>query len=476
MGIESILIFAVLSAATRLMSKGALREWFLYTASILAVFWLQPELEVRGLDFWLPMLSLVICVLSWVVVSPLETRRTRANVAALAAAAGLVLLLGLARYLDVGMLLTASQPPPIEWVLVGLGLSAGLVWLAGVRSINFGKIFWILLTLLLGILIVVKTPAIAQAVSVGLRTLTGQGITRASGLDLRWLGLSYLVFRIIHTLRDQQAGRKSNFTLREYMIYLLYFPSFTAGPIDRLERFLKDLRSPAADAGDDWIVGGRRLVIGLFKKFVLADGLALLALNATNAPQVQSGGWAWVMLYAYSFQIFFDFSGYTDIALGLGWLSGVRLPDNFNAPYLRTNLTTFWNNWHMTLTQWFRAYYFNPLTRVLRRSSPTLSANVVLVIMQTSTMALIGLWHGVTWNFLIWGLWHGLGLFVQNRYSEWAAPKFGDLEARPVMRRVLNITGGLLTFHYVALGWVWFALPEPGVSLRMISRLFGGWF
>jgi alginate O-acetyltransferase complex protein AlgI len=99
---------------------------------------------------------------------------------------------------------------------------------------------------------------------------------------------------------------------------------------------------------------------------------------------------------------------------------------------------------------------------------------VVLVIMQTSTMALIGLWHGGTWNFLIWGLWHGLGLFVQNRYSEWVAPKLGNLESHPWKRRFMNGIGVFFTFHYVALGWVWFALPDPGLSLRIFSRLFGG--
>jgi D-alanyl-lipoteichoic acid acyltransferase DltB (MBOAT superfamily) len=474
MGIESILIFVCISAAARAALKGAPREWFLYIASILAMFWLQPELAVRGLDFWLPIISLFLCLLCWAVVSQPETRWTHTNWIPLAVSAGLVLLLALTRYLDAGKIMTPSPPPPLEWVLVGMGLSAGLVWLAGFASLKSVKISWILLVSLIGLLIVVKTPAIAEMVSMGLRTLSGQGTARASALDLRWLGLSYLLFRIVHTLRDWQGGRKFNLNLREFLIYLLFFPTFTAGPIDRLERFLKDLRAPALDAGEDWLEGGKRLAAGLFKKFVLADSLALVALSATNAAQVRSGGWAWLMLYAYAFQIFFDFSGYSDIAIGLGRLLGFRLPENFNAPYLKTNLTLFWNNWHMTLTQWFRAYYFNPLTRTLRRSRPTLAAVWILLFMQVSTMALIGLWHGVSWNFLIWGLWHGLGLFAQSRYSEWAASKWSDLHGRPVLRQILSIASGLLTFHYVALGWVWFALPDTGQSLRVISILFGG--
>jgi D-alanyl-lipoteichoic acid acyltransferase DltB (MBOAT superfamily) len=217
--------------------------------------------------------------------------------------------------------------------------------------------------------------------------------------------------------------------------------------------------------------------MGLFKKFVVADGLALAALNATNAAQVHSTGWLWVLLYAYSLQIFFDFSGYTDIAIGLGRLVGIALPENFNAPYLKPNLTQFWNNWHMTLTQWFRAYYFNPLTRSLRSSVRTggrkLSAAVIIFVTQLTTFVLIGLWHGITWNFVLWGAWHGLGLFVQNRYSEWARPHLPDLSARPALKQGLAVAGGLLTFHYVALGWVWFALPSAGLSWQVFLKLFG---
>ena len=120
---------------------------------------------------------------------------------------------------------------------------------------------------------------------------------------------------------------------------------------------------------DSTLIGGKRIIIGIFSKFVLADGLALIALNNINSRQVNSTGWLWVMLYAYAFRIFFDFSGYTDIAIGMGQLLGIQLPENFEKPYLKQNLTLFWNSWHITLAQWFRAYFFNPLTRALRANS-----------------------------------------------------------------------------------------------------------
>src|SRR5690606_15453433 len=164
----------------------------------------------------------------------------------------------------------------------------------------------------------------------------------------------------------KQTGRLPSVDLSEYITYVLFFPAFTAGPIDRIERFIKDLRQPYEGLSQEKLFeAGQRLIIGLFKKFVIADSLALIALNDMNATQVTSTIWMWVLVYSYAFQIYFDFSGYTDIALGIAKFVGIHLPENFSAPYLKPNLTQLWNNWHMTLTQWFRSYFFNPITRWL---------------------------------------------------------------------------------------------------------------
>jgi D-alanyl-lipoteichoic acid acyltransferase DltB (MBOAT superfamily) len=179
-----------------------------------------------------------------------------------------------------------------------------------------------------------------------------------------------------------------------------------------------------------------------------------------------------VLLYAYALRIYFDFAGYTDIALGLGRWLGVRLPENFSAPYLKTNMTAFWNSWHITLAQWFRAYFFNPATRVLRSSSARLPVWLVILVGQAGTMLLIGLWHGVTWNFAAWGLWHAAGLFAHNRWSDWMRPRMTTLEQHPTLRRLGSLAGWLLTFHYVTLGWVWFVLPDIRLSLLVFQKLF----
>jgi alginate O-acetyltransferase complex protein AlgI len=283
--------------------------------------------------------------------------------------------------------------------------------------------------------------------------------------------LSYIAFRIIHTLRERMSGRLPAVSLQEYVSYIFFFPAITAGPIDRLERFIEDLRRPLNLTQEDWRFTAERLAWGLLKKFVLADSLALMALNIQNAPQIQSAGWAWIILYAYSLQIFFDFSGYTDIAIGLARLLGIRLPENFNAPYARPNLTQFWSNWHMTLTQWFRAYFFNPLTRALRERK--WSAWSVILTTQLATMILIGLWHGVTWNFVIWGAWHGLGQFIHNRWLDAFRSPISEWANTPARQSLLYWSGWALTFNYVALGWVWFVLPTPEMAVKFIAKLFG---
>ena len=471
MTLTLILVFIAVAALLGLGTRNRWRLPLLLGISALAVYALQPALPVRGLDFWLPTATLSITTLTWILTTPPEQRSWRTNWLAAAILGGIVLALGLTRYLGLSLPLTASRPPQTLQLLVWLAIIA----LAAFLLTRFAKPGKALLTaafvFVILLFVVLKVPALAALVSVGLRSLNHQSTNLASALDLRWLGFSYIAFRLLHTLRDRQTGRLPAVSLSEYVVYVIFFPALAAGPIDRIERFTGDLRRSLALTSDDLAEAGKRLAIGLFKKFAVADTLALVALNATNALQVQTTGWAWVLLYAYAFQIYFDFSGYTDIAIGLGGLLGIRLPENFKAPYLKPNLTQFWNNWHMTLTQWFRAYFFNPLTRTLRSGKKPLPIPAIIFITQVATMALIGFWHGVTWNFALWGLWHGLGLFVHNRWSELTRARFSALPLPA--QKTLNVGGVLLTFHYVALGWAFFALPTPQISWHVLLKLFG---
>jgi D-alanyl-lipoteichoic acid acyltransferase DltB (MBOAT superfamily) len=270
--------------------------------------------------------------------------------------------------------------------------------------------------------------------------------------------------------RDKQTGRLPELSLSEFATYVVFYPSLVAGPIDRAERFAQDLRQESFLTQGETFIGGQRILLGLFKKFVIADALALIALNDALATQVHTTGWMWIILYAYTFQIYFDFSGYTDIAIGIARLVGIKLPENFAAPYLKPNLTQFWNSWHMTLTQWVRSYFFNPFNRWIR-SFQNLSAWQMILMGQVATMLLIGLWHGITLNFIFWGLWHGLGLFVHNRWSDFIRTRYPNMQQDRLLRSVLQIGGIVLTFHFVALGWVFFALTEPALSWQVFLTL-----
>jgi alginate O-acetyltransferase complex protein AlgI len=152
---------------------------------------------------------------------------------------------------------------------------------------------------------------------------------------------------------------------------------------------------------------------------------------------------------------------------------GISLPENFNSPYSKRSLTDFWNSWHITLAHWFRSYMFFPFTRFLRSQKHPLPIWVVILAGQLLTMVSIGLWHGITWNFFIWGAWHGMGLYVQNRWSEWLRPRLDSPKRSKTFSVVLQSSSWLATFLYVSLGWVWFALPSPILAFSFFSRLAG---
>ena len=488
-----LLVFSAAAPLTRLFSPQRARHWLLLVGSVLALYWLQPLTSIRYLDFWLPTATLALTLWVWALTRPSAAApaappakpataaasavpvapiiSARADLLTAGVVAGLVLLIGLLRYLGPVCCLTPARPPALPNVAAALALVVGgaaLLWRA-----RAGRRLWgLAVVVILALLVVLKTPALGLAASAGLRAAGGLDPTLASALDLRWLGFSYVAFRLIHVLRDRASGRLPNVSLREFLTYALFFPAYTAGPIDRLERFVKDDRQPFSLTAAEALAGGERLALGVFKKFVLADSLALVALNAANAEQARSTLWLWVLLYAYAWRLYLDFSGYTDIAIGLGRFFGIKLPENFDRPYTRQNLTVFWNSWHITLAQWFRAYVFNPLTRGLR--SRPLPPAAIIFIGQMVIMLLIGLWHGVTWNFVIWGLWHGLGLFVHNRWADFTKPRAALLDGRPRLKRAAHWLGVVVTFHYVALGWVWFALPSVGLALGVFARLFGG--
>lgn len=486
LNLTTLLVFALAALAYATLLPARWRGWALLVGSVLAIYWLQPPLPPRFADFILPTATLALTVFCWLLTRPptdptQPTTWPEDRLTALALVA-LVLLLALNRYLPAAYRLTASRPPALPGVAIVLLLLGIGVWLLA-RWANKAESKRILtggMLLIVGLFLLLKSDALATAVAQSWRTLTGQNPALAHSSDLAWLGFSYVAFRLIHTLRDRQTGQLPALSLREYVTYVIFAPAFTAGPIDRAERFVQDFRAlPELHGLDAARLGeaGYRIAIGLFKKFVIADSLAQgMALTAVNATQATSPGALWLLLYGYALRLYFDFAGYTDMAIGLGLLFGVRLPENFDRPYLKNNLTTFWQSWHMTLSHWARFYVFTPLSRALLRRKPRPSPILIVLVAQLATMITIGLWHGVTWTFLIWGLWHGLGLFVHKQWSDRTRLWYRTLAEKPGQKRAWTLFGWFVTFHFVVLGWVWFLLPDVTTAVTTFGKLFGvGW-
>ncbi|PJF42675.1 MAG: hypothetical protein CUN50_03150 [Candidatus Thermofonsia Clade 1 bacterium] len=365
------------------------------------------------------------------------------------------------------LILLQWEVAPSLWLpLAAIALSVGTWWLTAQDSPARRRMALLLMLYIIGIFAVLKLPA-----------LQGVGANALNiGQSFAWIGFSYLAFRLLHVLLDFRSGRLKPLPLPHFVLYAIFFPALAAGPIARIEQFEKALAAPLSS--DRFRQGALRLMRGLLKKFVLADSLALMALSPQLASDALTGTLSgtlvlWLMLYAYAFRLFLDFSGYTDIAIGIGLWAGIKLPENFEAPYLKRNLQAFWNSWHMTLSAWFRAYFFMPASRELLRTPLKAWREGVVLGAQLGTMILIGLWHGATLNYVLWGAWHGIGLWLFRQWSARAASWDAFVRARPLLARLMDILSVLTTFHYVALGWIFFALPEPELISKVWLGLIG---
>ncbi len=476
MRLEFILIMVVTALILRSFSKSKYYDFFLALVGICILFLLQPVTSVRYLNFWLPSIAIGLVIFSWLVITPRDQRSNGQTVNFFIFSLVLVQIFSLIRYTGWSPLVNLASPP-FQVMFISLILFSAVFLFMTTRrdrkSVNY-FFYASLLTLITVVFIVQKSPTLNQALIKILRGFTGQSISTITFNSIQWFGISYILFRLLHTILDWKNGRLVATSLPEYFNYVLFFPTLSAGPIDRLDRFHKDYKNYSGNPTiqNDLIIGGKRILTGIFKKFVIADNLALIAMNSTNISLVKNTSWLWLLLYAYAFQLFFDFAGYSDIAIGIGKILGINVPENFDTPYLKQNLTLFWNSWHMTLTKWVQSYVFNPLSRKLRSSYPKLSPRIGLLIGQVVTMVFIGLWHGISTNFIIWGLWHALGLFVSNQITLIIRKRNYSNQTRQG-KIFLKVIGTFLTFNYVALGWVWFAFSDTLLSVQTIMRLFG---
>lgn len=470
MNLIDILILCLAAVLIGNFRNSIWRRYLILGVSTIFLFQFQPASPIRHLVFWLPLGTLTITILSWFLLRSTGKIDLKETLGTVLIPLSIVLVILADRYFGFIALIDINQVPQF-YLPIFVILFVSLLTFICLR-INKNPLP-LLTVILIFILILLKTPVLSKYLSQVLRTINSQSIVAANPLDIRWLGFSYIAFRIIHVTRERQTGKLQEISLADYINYVIFFPSLAAGPIDKVDHFTREINRPFLFTLDAFGEGARRVILGIFKKFVLADSLALIALNNTNALKIQYPGWMWFALYAYSLQIFLDFSGYTDIAIGLGQWMGIKLPENFSAPYLKSNLTQFWNNWHMTLTQWFRTYVFNPFTRYLRSREDPIPVYLVILITQLVTMVLIGLWHGITVNFVLWGAWHGLGLFVHNRWTNRFYPNLHEWANTTIKKRILSISGVFLTFNYVTIGWTFFTLNNLQLSWQVLQRLVG---
>ena len=255
------------------------------------------------------------------------------------------------------------------------------------------------------------------------------------------VGISFFTFMGISYVVDVYRRALTPAGALDFAVYLSFFPHLVAGPIVRGAELLPQLAQRARDHQVDFARAATLILGGLFKKVVLSTFLATSLVDPVFALPAQHGGAeALVAVYAYAVQIWADFSGYTDIAIGVALLLGFRFPDNFDAPYAATSLRDFWRRWHMTLSRWLRDYLYIPLGG--SRSGELLTARNLVI-----TMILGGLWHGAAWTFVAWGALHGMGQVVERAIGGRLA-----VPSSPVTRWA----GRLVTFHTVCLGWVLF--------------------
>ena len=291
-------------------------------------------------------------------------------------------------------------------------------------------------------------------------------------LQVKALGISYFTFKFLHVVIDTYRGRLKELDPLTFGAFIFFFPTFSAGPIDRYGRFSKDLKDNKGLSKEHVDEGVTRIITGLFKKFIIADKTGSLITALAPDILAASRPVLWGVLFLYSIKVYYDFSGYSDIAIGLGRLFGFKVPENFNKPYLKPNLVLFWQNWHMTLTSWLREYLFMPLGKLLMKTVGSNHPWLINSICQLVTMAAVGIWHGSTMSFLIWGLYQGAGLSLYRIYSD-LLKKYGSEKLLEWMNnsRLVYWAGAFVTFVFMSIGWAFF-IYRWETAVKIVMRLF----
>ena len=273
------------------------------------------------------------------------------------------------------------------------------------------------------------------------------------------LGISFFTFEFVHYLFEVRVtGRQPVRNPLHFALFAIFFPSLAAGPIKRYPDFIPQLETLSRPDWSQLSLGLRRMVRGLFKKVCIADLLVVFVVPLERLP-VHNARTVGALAVLQGFRIYYDFAGYSDVAIGLAQLLDLRIPENFDRPYFATTLQEFWRRWHMSLTSWIRDYIYIPLGGNRRHRL----FNLIMA------MLLCGLWHGAAWRFAAWGMWHGTGLAVEAGVRRrWPA-----LFAARGPQRLL---GWALCYAFVTYGWLLFFYPLDRVAAMTREALWSGVF
>lgn len=291
------------------------------------------------------------------------------------------------------------------------------------------------------------------------------------------LAISFFVFEFVHYLVDVKRGNKPIESAVDFLLFASFFPTLVAGPIKRYEQFLPSLKIGLSEAkliSSDTQIGLLRVVRGFGKKFI---GDVLTAYIASNAATITGDALLdrWLLFSAIAFRIYFDFSGYSDMAIGFSRIMGIKIPENFNNPYLATNIRDFWHRWHISLSTWIRDYIYIPLGG--GRTHPVINGiNLLLVFL------ICGLWHGAAWNYVLWGLFQGVGLVIHRAYGSLKARaamitkfefdnKLIHLYASFLLNTAYLMGAWALTTFFVWTGWLLFFYPIDQ-AMKIFLSLF----
>ncbi|HEY2152550.1 MAG TPA: MBOAT family O-acyltransferase [Vicinamibacterales bacterium] len=321
-----------------------------------------------------------------------------------------------------------------------------------------GRRKWIVIILVSGLLAYFKRPAgLAGAMSTSAVDLQGGGV-------LVPLGFSYMALELIHYAIETSRGRIRQTSFVDFAAFALFFPCRVAGPIKRFNDFTASVAAAECSAVEVYH-GCFRILSGLIKKGVLADPLARASAGVTAAT---TAGQAWEAMFAYSLSLYLDFSAYSDFAIGVSRLMGIRVPENFNWPYFSSNIQDFWNRWHISLSFWVRDYVFTNTGRQLFKTRLKASPGIIAGTSYLATFLVVGAWHGLSLNFLVWGAYHGLFVTAFHFYKLALPDRIAS--SRFYQSRLVSIAGMGLTFVLVTIGWVFFRLDllDAGRVLRLM--------